>query len=105
MMIKTQFKINGIQTGNTQKFYMFLTIYYILSRLKVIFSSFVRLPTAMGWNLSGLAFTWLSADHLISIKLSSASFAISFESTRSAAGWLHATVCAKMTHCVEIIGI
>ena len=81
MKIETQFKING----NTQKFNMILTTYDIIIKINVLFSSFVHLPTAMAWNLSGLAFMWLSANHLISIKLSSAWFAISFESTRSAA--------------------
>ena len=57
----------------------------LLSRLKFIFLYFLRLPTAMAWNLSVLAFMWLAANHLISIKLSSARFANSFENTQSAA--------------------
>ena len=57
--------------GITQKFYMFLTFNDIFVQIEVMFSSFVHLPTAVAWNLSGFAFMWLSANHLISNRLSS----------------------------------
>ena len=79
MKIETQFKING----NTQKFNMILTMYDIIIRIKryiFIFCTFT--------NSYDLELVWISFQVIVSKpldQLSSARFATSFESTRSAA--------------------
>ena len=81
MKIETQFKIDG----NTQKFNMILTMFVIIIKNKSYILIFCTLTNSYALELVWISFHVIVSKPFNQHQASSARFAISFESTRSAA--------------------